>query len=136
MKRVIRRVVIPGAAAAVIGAGGFAFMASNTVAETYAGQGSGKISGYTVSDVHYHLIDNGSGVGQAMFVGSVTFSLDHAVDVSNLRAVVYNTVNTPAGYNNCSITGGSTDSPTITCKSTGNMQTAKAASKLEVTAAQ
>lgn len=136
MKKVIRRVVIPGAAAAVIGAGGFAFMASNTVAQTYAGQGSGQISGYTVSNVHYNLIDNGSGVGQAMYVGSVTFGLDHAVDVNNLRALIYNTSNVPAGYNDCSITGGSTDTPTVTCKHSGSMQAVSAASRLEVTAAQ
>jgi len=54
MRLLSRRLLFLGGAAA-IAAGGFAYMASNTVAQTNAGVGQGQISGYTVSNVTYNL---------------------------------------------------------------------------------
>jgi len=45
----------PAAVTAVVGIGGFAFTASNTVPATQAGDGSGTVSGYAISSVHYTL---------------------------------------------------------------------------------
>ncbi len=52
MFSVSRRVALWGGAAA-IAAGGFAFMASNTVAGSSAGSGQGSVSGYHVSAISY-----------------------------------------------------------------------------------
>ncbi len=54
MRILPRRLLFLGGAAA-IAAGGFAYMASNSVAQTNAGVGQGQISGYTVSGVTYNL---------------------------------------------------------------------------------
>jgi hypothetical protein len=54
-------------------AGVYAFTAANTVPATKAGDGSGAITGYTVSNVHYVL--NGSDVSK---IDSVTFDVDTA----------------------------------------------------------
>lgn len=43
------------AAVAAVGLGGSAFTASNTVPTSKAGDGSGTVSGYTISNVHYGL---------------------------------------------------------------------------------
>lgn len=59
MNRIIKRLAVPLSAAAVLGTAGFAYMASNTVPNTNAGAGSATISGYTVSHVHYTLMDHG-----------------------------------------------------------------------------
>lgn len=40
--------------AAALGVAGFAFMASNTVAASSAGQGSMSVTGYTVSEISYN----------------------------------------------------------------------------------
>jgi hypothetical protein len=48
-----RLVVLLGAAVVAVAVGGFA--ASNTVPATGAGDGSGNITGFTISNVHYTL---------------------------------------------------------------------------------
>jgi hypothetical protein len=52
MNRTVRRLVIPGVGV-VLATSGFAFMASNTVAQSSAGQGQATVSGYTVSGINY-----------------------------------------------------------------------------------
>ena len=52
MIRLPRKLFVWGGAA-VIAASGFAFMASNSVGASYAGEGSNSVSGYTVSHVVY-----------------------------------------------------------------------------------
>lgn len=52
MPRKIRR-FLPVVAAAALATSGFAYMASNTVDASNAGQGSADISGYTVTGIHY-----------------------------------------------------------------------------------
>ena len=69
MIRLPRRLAIWGGAAAVA-VGGFAFMASNSVGASYAGEGSQAVSGYTVYDVTYSGVA-ASGGGSA---GTMTFS--------------------------------------------------------------
>lgn len=50
--------------AAVVASAGFAFMASNTVGQSYAGEGANQVSGYTVSNIEYSGVV-GSGGGSA-----------------------------------------------------------------------
>ena len=57
--------------AGAIGIAGFAFTASNTVPASKAGDGTGAVTGYVVSSVHYGL--NGTDPSKA---DSVTFNLN------------------------------------------------------------
>ena len=71
-----RRLFILGGALA-IAAGGFAFMASNTVGQSNAGEGSASVSGYNVYNITYSGITT-TGGGQA---GTMQF--DENAPVSN-----------------------------------------------------
>jgi hypothetical protein len=74
MKKFRGRAVLGGAVVAgAIGMAGFAFTASNTVPATKAGDGSGAVTGYVVSSVHYGL--NATDPSKA---DSVSFTLDSA----------------------------------------------------------
>lgn len=56
-----RRLVLWGGAA-VVASAGFAFMASNTVGQSFAGEGANQVSGYSVSDIVYSGVTaNGGG---------------------------------------------------------------------------
>ena len=54
-------------------AGSYAFTAANTVPTSHAGDGSGTVSGYTVSSINYNL-----NASSPQNVDSITFSLDTA----------------------------------------------------------
>lgn len=56
MTRLPRRLLLWGGAAAVA-AGGFAFMAQNSVANSSAGEGTGTVTGYNVTAISY-TVDN------------------------------------------------------------------------------
>ena len=72
MKKSRGRAILGGAVlAGAIGVGGFAFTASNTVPASKAGDGSGAVTGYVVSSVHYGL--NATDPSKA---DSITFDLD------------------------------------------------------------
>ena len=51
----LKSLIGTAAAVAVIAGGSYAFTASNTVPTTQAGQGTGTVSGYTVTSVAYGL---------------------------------------------------------------------------------
>jgi hypothetical protein len=53
MNRTFKRLALPVGAAAALSTAGFAFMASNTVAASSAGEGQADVTGYTVSGVNY-----------------------------------------------------------------------------------
>jgi hypothetical protein len=88
------RFAILAVAAAAIASGAYAFMASNTVPTSYAGDGSGTISGYQVSSVHYTLDTDPTKMDAVAFTldqaaGDVRVSLDHG-----------------ASWTTCSVSGG------------------------------
>ena len=70
MSKFSSRAILSGALVA-IGVAGFAFTAANTVPNNKAGDGSGTVTGYVVSSVHYGL--NATDPAKA---DSVTFTLD------------------------------------------------------------
>lgn len=80
MNRIVKRLAVPLSAAAVLGTAGFAYMASNTVPESYAGSGQGTVSGYTVGNINYQT----SGLN----VDGVQFTLDQAAAPANVKAVL------------------------------------------------
>ena len=75
MKRHLRkrpvRLALTLVAAIAVASGAYAFMASNTVPTSYAGDGQGTISGYAVSSVHYTLDS-----GDPTKMDAVAFTLD------------------------------------------------------------
>ena len=111
MPRLARRLVLLGGIA-ILALGGFAYMASNSVGASYAGQGTGPISGYTVSNISYSNGlaalpttkpgDSQNGITEVSF----TLSPDNA----NFTAVdLYNSGGTlvgGGGANNCTETTG------------------------------
>ncbi|MEY2460348.1 MAG: hypothetical protein QOG30_2178 [Acidimicrobiaceae bacterium] len=91
-RAILGSVVVAGA----IGVAGFAFTASNTVPDTKAGDGTGTVSGYVVSSVHYGL--NATDPSKA---DSVTFNLDSTPKVGStiktkVGGVWYGCTNTAA----------------------------------------
>jgi hypothetical protein len=86
MKRQLRkrpvRLAIALVAVGAIASGAYAFMASNTVPTSYAGDGQGTISGFVVSSVHYALDTDPTKMDSVAFTldhpaGDVRVSLDH-----------------------------------------------------------
>lgn len=134
MNRIMKKLVLPLGAAAVVGTAGFAYMASNTVQTSYAGDGTGSISGYVVSDVHYNLGSNYLGLGNGQYpINSVSFTLNHPATTA------YATIGDPTHngggrvYNHCT----STDPYHWTCAFSGGVgrnATAGGAGSLEVIA--
>lgn len=72
MKKFRGRALLGGAVVAgAMGVAGFAFTASNTVPDTKAGDGTGTVTGYVVSSVHYGLNS-----ADPTLADSITFNLD------------------------------------------------------------
>jgi hypothetical protein len=102
---------------------GFAFTASNTVPDTKAGDGSGTITGFVVSSVHYTLNDDDPDLADA-----VSFTLDSApIAGSTLQAQL---VANGAWYT-CTNTG-----TAVSCPTTSPQATVVSADNLRVVVAQ
>ncbi len=108
--------------AGTIVAGTYAFTAANTVPTSHAGDGSGTVSGYTVSAIHYNL-----NTTTPANIDSVTFTLDLApVAGSTLRAQL-----SPAGsWYSCTNVA-----TAVTCSTLAPLQTVLAATSLRVVVA-
>jgi hypothetical protein len=90
--------------AGAIVAGSYAFTAANTVPNSLAGDGSGTVSGYTVSAIHYNL-----NASNPQNVDSVQFTVNTAPTAGSTEKIV-------AGGNTYSCTNATT---TVTCTTTG-----------------
>ena len=90
------RLVVALVVAGVLGAGTYAFTATNTVPASYAGSGSGAISGYTVSGVQYTLA-----AGNPSNIDKVAFTLDASASVVKAKLVAAS-----SSYTDCTVTGG------------------------------
>jgi len=92
-----RRTAVIIAAAAALAFAAYAFTAANVVPDTKAGDGTGLITGYTVSNVAYTL----DGADPAN-IESVAFTLDAAAGTVRARVVStagYTSCTNPAGFN-------------------------------------
>jgi hypothetical protein len=94
----------------------YAFAAANIVPPSFAGDGSGTISGYTVSLIHYNLNNT-----TPTTIDSVTFTLSAAATIARIQL---NTTWYP-----CVITGGTS----VSCTTTGAL--VSSATSLQVVAA-
>jgi len=107
------------AAVVVIAGGSYAFTASNTVPTTQAGQGTGTVSGYTVSSVAYGL--NASTPGN---IDTVTFTIN-PTSATTVKAQVA----TGGTWYACTNTAGS-----VSCATTSPQLSAATAATLNVVA--
>jgi hypothetical protein len=112
-------VVTVGALA--LGAGVYAYAASNTVPSTTAGAGSGTISGYTVSNVAYGL-----NATTPTNLDQVTFTI-----APTTATTVKAQLASAGTWYSCTNTAGS-----VTCNTTSPQATVAAATQLTVVATQ
>ena len=101
MKRHRRRYLLAGLLAMIVATVGFAFAATNTVAPSKAGDGSGTVSGYNVTNVSWDLNDT-----NPQFVDDVTFDLGAAA--AEVKARVRQSGGTYYAWASCSVTAGTT----------------------------
>jgi hypothetical protein len=110
--------------AVIVGTGGYVYAAGNTVATTYAGDGSQGISGYTVTSLLYNLNQN-----SPRNVDSVQFTL---TPTTTAPATVKVQLAAGGSWYSCAIGGGNA----ITCATTAPQATATGSTQLTVVAAQ
>ncbi len=123
-------VVVGVLAALAIGGGAYAFTASNTVPATTVGAGSGAVSGFTVTNLHYNL-----NTATPANVDSLTFTISPVVpSTSSGKVVIAAALSTggPTNYTCTSDTAGST----VTCATTSPQLTAALLTGVTVVAAQ
>ena len=129
-RRLATNVVIVSIVAAAIAGGVYAFTASNTVPNTTAGAGSGTVSGYTVSALHYNL--NATTPGN---IDSLVFTITPAVPSTSSGKVDVQAALTTGGPSNYTCTTDTTGS-TATCATTSPQLTAALLTGVTVVAAQ
>jgi len=119
--RFMGRLAAGAVLASVLVAGTYAYTAANTVPDSKAGDGSGNVTGYVVSAVHYNL-----NATNFTFVDSVTFTLDSTPDVGS-------TIKAQVNANWYSCTNVAT---AVTCPTTSPQATVLATTSLRVLIAQ
>jgi hypothetical protein len=124
------RFLVALVAAGAIAGGAYAFTAANTVPASTAGAGSGTVSGYTVSNIHYGL-----DATTPLNVDTVTFTVSPVVPNTGTGKVIVQAALTSGGPNTytCST---NTAGDTVTCATTSPQLTADKISTLTVVAAQ
>lgn len=129
-KRTKMAIVLGVVAAALIAGGAYAFTASNTVPSTTAGAGSGVVSGYTVTNLHYGLNST-----TPANIDSLTFTISPVVPSASTGKVVIAaglSVGGPTNYT-CST---DTTGATVTCATVSPQLTAALLTGVTVIAAQ
>ncbi|HLX32880.1 MAG TPA: hypothetical protein VKR79_08975 [Gaiellaceae bacterium] len=116
--------------AAVVAGGAYAFTASNTVPNSVAGSGSGTVSGYTVTNLHYAL-----DATTPSNIDSLTFTISPAVPNTGSGKVDVQATLTSGGPDSYSCTTDTAGS-TVTCATTSPQLTAALLSGVTVVAAQ
>ena len=102
----------------ILAASVYGFAAANTVPATYAGDGSGVISGYTISNIVYDL----DGDGDPSDIDGVDFTLNAAATEVHITL-------DGSTWTSCTVSGGTS----VSC--TGLSQSVSAAGNLRVIAA-
>ena len=124
------KLLVAALSVVIIAGGAYAFTASNTVPSTTAGAGSGVVSGYTVSALHYNL--NATTPGN---IDSLTFTITPVVPSTTTGKVVIQaalSTGGPTAYTCATDTTGAT----ATCATTSPQLTAALLSGITVVAAQ
>lgn len=124
------RLVVAAVAAAAVAGGAYAFTAANTVPSSNAGAGSGTVSGYTVTNLHYSL-----NATTPANIDSLTFNVSPVVPSTSSGKVIVQASLSSGGPNTYSCTT-NTAGDTVTCATTSPQLTADKLSSVTVVAAQ
>jgi hypothetical protein len=117
-------------AAGAIAGGAYAFTAANTVPSSNAGAGSGSVSGYTVTNVHYAL-----DATTPSNIDSLTFNVSPVIPNTGTGKVTVQATLSTGGPNTYNCTT-STAGDTVTCSTTSPQLTADKLTSVTVVAAQ
>jgi len=124
------KVLVAAVAVLVVAAGAYAFTAANTVPATTAGAGSGAVSGYTVTNLHYNL-----NATTPVNIDSLTFTVSPVIPSTSSGKVVIQAVLSTGGPNSYSCTT-TTTGDTVTCATVAPQLTADKLTSVTVVAAQ
>ncbi len=124
------RLIVGVVAALSIAGGAYAYTAANTVPTSNAGAGSGTVSGYTVTNLHYTLNST-----TPANIDSLTFTVSPVIPSTGSGKVAVSAALTTGGPNGytCST---NTAGDTVTCATTSPQLTADKLSSVTVVAAQ
>lgn len=114
----------------LIAGGAYAFTASNTVPNATVGAGTGTVSGYTITSMHYSL-----DATTPTNIDSLTFQISPAVPSTSSGKVVISAALSTGGPNSYTCTTDTTGE-TVTCATTSPQLTAALLTGVTVVAAQ
>ncbi|HEY5267007.1 MAG TPA: hypothetical protein VIJ40_09360 [Acidimicrobiales bacterium] len=114
----------------LIAGGAYAFTASNTVPNATVGAGTGTVSGYTITSMHYSL-----DATTPTNIDSVTFQISPVVPSTSSGKVVISAALSTGGPNSYTCTTDTTGE-TVTCATTSPQLTAALLTGITVVAAQ
>jgi hypothetical protein len=117
-------------ASLAIAGGAYAFTASNTVPTSNVGAGSGTVSGYAVTNLHYALNST-----TPSNIDSLTFTVSPVIPSTSTGKVTVSAALTTGGPNTYTCTT-NTAGDTVTCATTSPQLTADKLSSVTVVAAQ
>jgi hypothetical protein len=123
-------IILGFAVAAVIAIGAYAFTASNTVPATTAGAGTGVVSGYTVTSLHYAL-----DATTPSNIDSLTFVISPVVPSAGSGKVVISAALSTGGPTTYTCSTDTTGA-NVTCATTSPQLTATLITGVTVIAAQ
>jgi hypothetical protein len=124
------RLIVGLVASAAVAGGAYAFTAANTVPTSNAGSGSGTVSGYTVTNVHYTLDST-----TPNNIDSLTFNVSPVIPSTSSGKVIVQAALSSGGPNNYTCTT-TTAGDTVTCATTSPQLTADKLTTVTVVAAQ
>ena len=124
------RLIVGLVASAAVAGGAYAFTAANTVPTSNAGSGSGAVSGYTVTNLHYTLDST-----TPNNIDSLTFTVNPVIPSTSTGKVVVQAALSSGGPNNYTCTT-NTAGDTVTCATTSPQLTADKLTTVTVVAAQ
>jgi hypothetical protein len=124
------RLVVALVAVGAIAGGAYAFTAANTVPNSNAGAGTGSVSGYTVTNLHYAL-DSTTPAN----IDSMTFNVSPVIPNTGSGKVIIQASLSTGGPNNYTCTT-NTAGDTVTCATTSPQLTADKLASVTVVAAQ
>jgi hypothetical protein len=124
------KLLVAGVAALAVAGGAYAFTAANTVPASTAGAGSGTVSGYTVTNLHYGL--NATSPAN---VDTLTFTVSPVIPSTSTGKVIVQATLSVGGPNNYTCTTNTTGE-TVTCATTSPQLTADKLTGVTVVAAQ
>lgn len=130
MRHSMARMAVMIGAIFLVAGGAYAFTASNTVPTTNVGAGSGAVSGYAVSNLHYSL-----DATTPLNIDSLTFNVSPSIPSTGSGKVQVQAILSSGGPNNYQCTT-NTAGDTVTCATTSPQLTADKLSSVTVVAAQ